>query len=129
MARPSLYSALIATLAIVVGAYILSLSFLPAAWDAILGKLMAKSPEELWAFFDSNHQILIRVVWAVIIIHVVITIIPPINEHFNPRWYSHLAVLALVWAIFLQGTFAPPSVHPPAKTPPPAPAHAGQHIR
>jgi len=127
MARPSLYSALIATLAFLVGGYILSLSFLPAAWDAILGKLMEKSPAELWAFFDTNHQILIHVVWAVIIIHVLITIIPPINERFNPRWYSHLAVLVLAWAIFLQGTFAPPSVHPPAKTPTPTPG--ARHAR
>lgn len=125
MERPSLYSALIALLAILVGGYIISLSFLPAAWDAILDKLMGKSPEELWKFFDGNHQILIHVVWAVIIIHVVITIIPPINERFNPRWYSHLGVLVLAWAVFLQGTFAPASVHPPAKTPPPAPSKHG----
>lgn len=127
MARPSLYSALIATLALIVGGYLLSLSFLPAAWDTILGKLLEKSPNEIWAFFDTNHQILIHVVWAVIIIHVVITIIPPINERFNPRWYSHLAVLFLAWAVLLQGTFAPPSVHAPAKTP--TPAHGAKPTR
>ncbi|CAN5734269.1 hypothetical protein BH09VER1_BH09VER1_39690 [soil metagenome] len=122
MARPSLYSALIAVLALIVGGYILSLSYLPVAWDAILSKLLEKPPEDIWAFFDSNHHILIHVVWAVIIFHVVITIIPPLHERLNPRWYSHLAVLVLAWAIFLQGTFAPPSVHAPAPPPPPAKA-------
>ena len=119
MASSSIYSAILLVIALLIWAYIFSLTFLSAGWEAVMIKMQEMSPQAAWNFFEGNHQLFISFVWVVIIAHVLVTILPPLSERLNPRWYAHLAVLLLAWLAFGQSTFAPPWSQAPAPPPPP----------
>ena len=123
----SFYSAAVALVALLTWGYILSLNILTAAWDTILKKVMEIPPEAVPGFFESNHQHIIHLTWALVIIHLVTMVLGPLRDFMKPRWYSHIAVLAMVWAVYGQSTFAPAGMTPPAKAtatkPTPKPRH------
>lgn len=117
MARPSLYSTLLVLLVGLVGLYIVSVAFIGVGWDFVLIKLTEMSPQAALDFFNRGHQFLMTLTWVVIVFHGLVVLTPSLTERFNPRWFSHVAVLALAWLTLVQPTFSPAEIAPP---PPPA---------
>ena len=93
----SRYSLFIITLSILLWGYSLSWAFVPDMWIFLFRGCLHLTPPTIKNTFGVLLIVSMVVSWIAVFIHIGITLYRPLRKKYSPRWFAHVAFVAILW--------------------------------
>jgi hypothetical protein len=93
----SRYSLVIFIISLIIWGYSLSWAVVPDAWWFLLRNCLHLDRSTIATIFGVMVLVLMVVSWMAVLTHIAITLYRPFRKQYSPRWFSHIAALAILW--------------------------------
>ena len=93
----SRYSWVILTISLLLWGYSLSWAVVPDAWWFLFRNCLHLDRSTIATIFGVMVLVLMVVSWMAVLTHIGITLYRPFRKKYSPRWFSHIAVVSILW--------------------------------